>query len=425
MNKFIIGAALILSSCSPIAETRDTYVAFYQGGSLDQSEACLDQVIQKKIPDDKYTRCGDSVMLLLDRAMIRFIEGDTKGSIHDFNLCLDALDYYGQTHLMDTVGQVLLEDSVAPFTGDDYEQLLARLYFAMVLLHEGDTSNAFALLRQAEEWSQEKTSEYAASPATASLKVTENPLGKYLFAALLEKKGDLSNSRILYQEAENLSQGEFPVPDLKPKKPTLLLITHNGNSPYKFTQYTDASKVSLIALEIFLCGNGKDFALSSLTGLPTPALAYYPSSEAIFIPYKINNSPLISKPIFAVDHAACLELQGKMPIIVARSAARYILRRAAVMEAQRRDPNMGVLCDIGMLIVNARTEADTRSWSLLPRQIELARADLEPGSYELQIGQAVFPIQLKGSDLAIVHVFNIHPGVTKVLIPERFQEKNP
>lgn len=420
MNKLIMGAALLLTSCHPITEIRDTYVSTYQGGDLPSSESKLTSTIEKKLPQDNYTKSGDSVMLLLDRALLRFIEGDTDGSIHDFNVALEALDYYGQDHLMDAVGQVLLEDSIAPYTGDDYEQLLARIYFAAVLIHKGDYSNAYALLRQAEEWSQEKTREYASNHATEHLKVTENPLGKYLFAALLEKKGDLSNAKILYQEVETLTCKEFLAPDLKPKKPAVLIITHNGNAPYKYTEYTDGSKVSLLALELFLCGAGKDFALSSLTGLPTPALAYYPFSDPVFIPYKMNNTPLLSKPLFSVDLAASIELEGKMPIIAARAAARYILRRACVMEAQRKDPNVGVFVDLGMLIVNARTEADTRSWSFLPRQIELSRIDLESGRHTLQIGCDLFPLHLKASDLCVIHVFNIHPGITKVLIPDRF-----
>jgi hypothetical protein len=432
MKYLYVGFALLLVSCTSLTQQRETYIAYYQAGEIETSECLLDQTIEKEVPEDNYTKSYDSVLLISDRAILNFQRGKTKEALEDFNLALDALDYYRNTTLIDTVAQILSEDINCPFTGDDYEQLLIRLYFAFTLIHEGDYSNAYAILRQAEEWSQDRQALYQHSPVTASLKVYENPLAKYVFATLLEKRGDLSNAEILYRQAECLSQGEFPVPEMDPSKATFLFVNHNGNAPFRYTEFTDASQVSLLALEFFLNASHDTFAISSIYGLPTPALAYYPESYPIRTCVRLNQNILPLKPIFSVDFAAQRELQEKMPIVVARGAARFILRRSMVAYAGRQDPALGLACDVGMLIANARTEADTRSLSFLPRQYELARVNLDSGCYFIEIevwtpfGPGIYKTKLNipKNELVVIHQFNIHPGISRVLIPSRYLE-NP
>lgn len=425
-----IGASCFLFSCTPLTKTRESYIAAYQANDFASAEALLDKTIEKEIPEDKIDRSSNSVLLFADRGCLKFAAGDAKGAIEDFKRALDALDYYRDITIIDTACQILTQDDTAPFVGDDFEQLLIRIYFAMSLMQEGDYSNAYALLRQAEEWSQERTELYRKSPVTASLRVYENPLGKYLFAALLEKKGDLSNSQILYEQTCRLTNGVIQPPERNDNLATILVINHNGNAPFKYTEFSDASKCSLLALELFLGATNNSFCLSSLYGLPTPALAYYFNSDPLPTRLKINRADIPLLPIFDVDCARESELNEKMPIIVARGAARFILRRSAVAALERQDPLLGMVCDFGMLVANANTEADTRELSFLPRQFEIARTDVEPGSTRIEVevaspfgpGKTVHDLTLKPKDLAVIHIFNIHPGITRVLIPPHFQE---
>ena len=430
LKGLIIGASILLVSCSPLTKTRESYIAAYQSNDFDCAESLLDKTIQKEIPEEKINRSANSVLLFADRGCLKFTEGDTNGAIQDFQNAIDALDYYRDITIIDTACQILTQDDSAPFTGDDFEQLLIRIYFAMTLMQDGDYSNAYALLRQAEEWSQERMELYRKSPVTASLKVYDNPLGKYLFAALLEKKGDLSNSRILYEQTTAMTNGVIQPPDTNENLATVLIINHNGNAPFKYTEFTDASQISLLALEFFLGATNNQFCMSSIYGLPTPALAYYFNSDPMPTRLKVNSCQIPLLPIFDVDCARESELKEKMPIVVARGAARFILRRMLVASAGRQDPMLGMACDIGMLVANVNTQADTRELSFLPRQFELARVDVEPGCTQVEIevsspfgpGRTTHKLNLKSRDLAVIHIFNIHPGVTRILIPPHFQE---
>ena len=63
---------------------------------------------------------------------------------------------------------------------------------------------------------------------------------------------------------------------------------------------------------------------------------------------------------------------------MARAAIKYRMAK----EADKRDPAMGLLVNLAGAIAE---QADTRSWSSLPAQIQLGRASLAPGTYKAQL----------------------------------------
>jgi hypothetical protein len=324
---------------------------------------------------------------------------------------------------------------VGAYAGFDYEQVLARIYLAMALIYQEDIGNAHAILRQAEELQQKKKEEYRECPATRDISLTQNALGKYLFAVLLEKRGDLSNARILYQQASDLTHGTLGCKELTAlnnpcnDNATILFVCHNGNAPIKISVNTDISVLSTVALEMIMQRPYDPIAISSITGLPTPALTYWIASTPFPTIACVDGTSQILSLGYDVGGAVKEELAQKMPIIVARSTARYLMRRAAIEAAKRQDCQLGSFVDMGMLIANLCTSADTRSWTTLPDRIDITRYDVEPGTHNVQVlvvslaQQLVdqYQLELKAQDLCIIHIFNIHPFVTKVKIPERFR----
>lgn len=420
---------LFCLSCSSILKQRESYLAAYCMGDLPVAEEKVSYTIAKELPENNYRKSVDAVWLLLDRANIRFSVGDTKKAAEDYLLAIEAMDYYNQSLASELLGKVLFQDELGAYPGEDFEQILARIYFALALLDIGDTSNAYALLRSAEEWQQKKRSEYASSPITETYKIIDNPFGKYLFAVLLEKQGDSSNASILYQQANHLVSAD---PSLFPctgkEDATVLVICHNGNAPHKISTITDASVASTMALEVFLNTTCVDqFSLSSLGGIPTPALAYSLHTRPMSVCATIDG---LKKPLglwYSVADTAEEQLKQKMPLIVARGVARYLIRRSAVNYAHEKDQSLGAVVDIAMLIANANTRVDTRSWSTLPEEIDLTRFDLAPGEHDLEIRVDPhvsnvrvyhYKIQLKPRQLCVIHVFTIDPEGTRIIIPK-------
>lgn len=419
-------SALLLQGCSSrLAQQQDAVYA-YQIGDLEYADNRISQSLDRSMPKNDFTKCKDAVCLLLDRATIRFAEEEIDNAIADYNLALESIDFYNQATAGDTAARLLFQDNQSPYAGDDFEQSLCRVYFALALLHKGDFNNARAILRQCEEWQQLKNEGYCKSKITHNIQVPPNALAKYLFALLLEKRGDFSNADILYEQATSINPS-LPAPEcINTDNSTVLIVCHNGNVPQKYSTTSDASVVSMLALEFLLQASGIPPAISSLTGIPVPALWGPPESYPAPLKAALcgESSPFYTG--FDVAESAYNELCIKMPIIAARGAARLLIRRAAVGYLQERDPMLGAFCDIGMLVANAATSADIRAWGTLPYRIDIARWETTPGCKNLTlqiggIGPMEFQLNLKPGCLCVVNIFQLHPGVVKVLIPEQFR----
>lgn len=423
---------LICCSCTMAQYRGEEYISSYQRGALAEAQSKVTQSIQKEMPQDDFRRSKDAVCLLLDKATIYFASGEIDEAIADYKLAIEALDYYNQDAPIEMLSKTLLEDSWGAYPGADFEQVLARLYFALALMQQGDHSNAYALLRQGEELQQKKREIYRQTSFTKDYQLIDNAVAKYLFASLLESRGDISNANIIYREvATILGLDHLEQPQHADAK--VLILCHNGNAPYKVSTVSHASIASAAALEILLSSRIRP-AYSSLTGIPTPALFQNYSSlpQPVFVNIDGHNQEL--KPWYNVSAVAHKQLEQEIPVIAARGVARFILRRSAVAYAQRQDPCLGAIADIGMLIVNANTQADTRSWKTLPSTIDLACYNLCAGEHSLSIDiktalppysyQNEFCLQLSPHDLCVINIFNIHPGVTQVLIPQKFLRRN-
>jgi hypothetical protein len=436
MNSFrfsivISALLLILTGCGPTLAQRDELLVSYQYGNLPEAECRLNQTIQQEMPDGNYQRSQNATWLLLDRATVRFANGATIDAVEDYKTSIEALDYYNQDSPTETLAQFVLEDSVGAYQGAGFEQVLARVYFALALLQEGDLNNAGAILRQGEELQQQLRETYAKTFFMRDFILTDNALGKYLFAAILEKKGDFSNANILYKQSSDLA-GYNLVPTRQSNSATVLIICHNGNVPRKVSETVDASVASAAVVEYLLAANGIRPAYSNLAGIPAPNLFQSLASQPVPVNSCLDGIQTPLQPIYDVSNTAYITLQQELPIIVARGVARLAIRRTAVAYAQEQDPCFGAILDIGMLIANAATQADIRAWSTLPSRIDLARYDISAGEHTVSINiGSQYPgafsrevinqkIRLQPNDLCVINVFHIHPGVTTVLVPPQF-----
>jgi uncharacterized protein len=219
---------LILSGCSTaLLEQRGNYLRSYQEGSLALAEQQVDAIACHTKTNHGFKLAKEASWVLLERATLRFAMGRTDEAVSDYAQALESLDYYSQTIAAEKCAQILTQDEAAAYQADDFEQVLARVYFALALLHKGDEINAFAMLRQAEEFQQEKRNFYAKVPFTKHYRLADNGLSKYLFALLLERKGDSSNANVLYQQAcalilETAVQGDKMMQDIESEGKTEL-----------------------------------------------------------------------------------------------------------------------------------------------------------------------------------------------------------
>ncbi len=376
MMFLLILILLLFSSC---ASHYASALSDYRSQRFDSAEAKL------KSADLPYTSAKEAALFCLNRAMVRFCKQDLQGSLCDFHHAIDAIDYYSQFSAPEMAAQILLEDDIGAYRPPPFEAVLARFYYALALLQNGEEDNAAAVLSYLENHD------------------LSSDLTAYLLALLLERRGDKSNAAILYKRA-----GADPF--FSEAGGTLLVFCHRGSAPHKISVIAPASVVSAAAIELAFKEMGIKPASSSLVGIAVPELvdAKTPPLPKIGIDPRFE----VFRLSYDVELAARSQLKQDFPSIALRSALRQIMRRSAVAAARKKHQG---LVDFSMAVANIMTKADTRSWQTLPARIDLVRIDLPPGLHTVEIDGKKISLSMERKKLQTVHLFCLKPNQTKLL----------
>lgn len=326
-----------------------------------------------KKADLPYQEHNEASLLLLSRGLLNFQREQYDLSARDFEKALDAIDYYQQFSAPEMAAQVLIQDTVGAYVPPPFEKSLARFYQALAFLHKSDEESAAATLSYLENH----------LPAEE-----QNPLVSYLLAQLLRRRGDVSNHQILLSRLK-----------IKESSPSVIVIHHRGQAPLKFSQIAPVSQVSVALLEQLLSTQNIRPALSTLVGIPVPALKkpLIPKPAPLLLNHQLK-IPTIS---YNVAEAAGSQLDQEMPLISARAAARLLIRRGLVASTKKHHS----FVDAAMLFSNFFTQADTRSWALLPASIDLYALDLTPGEHVIHLGDHKTRIQVPLKKLVVLEIF--------------------
>jgi hypothetical protein len=358
---------------------------YYRDAAMQLREGRFEEAEKNLAKADLYyTQTNEASLFLLSRAMVYFQSGQHGKSCQDFERAFDAIDYYQQKSAVEITGQTLLQDDIAAYLPPTFEQSLARFYQALSFLHQGEEDNAAATVYYLENH---------LSPSD------QNPLTSYLLATLFHRRGDVSNAKVLCRRLKlDLPQGN------------VLFIHHRGIAPQKKSRMVQASVVSAALLEEILQVHDIRPALSTLTGVPIPVL--HNTARPTWT-LKINQELCQPTLIYDVARAAEDHLEKEMPWTAARAAARILLRRGLVASTKKE---YQPLVDAAMLISNAVTQADIRSWAMLPSSIDLYHLDLKPGEHQIQVGRQSRTITIKLKELTVIEIFQ--PTAENIMITQ-------
>lgn len=391
---------LLCTSCSHVAQRRDHYIRSYRHGDIRQAREQVDKLVAERMPEAGYERCGDAPWLLLDQGMLAFAQDDIPKAVDSLRRGLEAIDFYRQSVSGESLGQVLLDDRARAYAASTYEEILARLYLAWALYANGDSNNAYAILRQAEERQAQLELSY--------------PIAKLLFGIALQQNGDYSNARILFEQASNA------VPE---QRPLLVVVNHSGAVPLKTSITLPGSQIAGWMVEDILAATGQNnVRVSTIAGVPVPGYAMATEIPGRSVSVLLDGRLHKAHPVCDVSALAVRELEAEQPLIAARGAARILIRRAAVAATDRADETAGTVLDLLALVANLATQADTRSWATLPARIDIALIPVSAGYHELSVTDgshysAPLRIDISDGDVAFIHTFTQnYPGSRQILM---------
>lgn len=390
----------------------------------------------------------DRVLYLLNKGMVQRMKQDFVASNESLEAAKQEMGRLYAESISEHALSFMVNDATVSYAGDDYEQVLVHLYMALNYLELGQLNEARVEALQIDLKLREIAEKIPDS------KFTEDALSRQLTGMIYEELGEWSDAMIAYRkayEAYKINQAHFSIDVPTMLQFDLLRLARQQGLADELARYQQefgvaSTKEATASSEadgelVFILNNGlapikREEVIGILT--PPPSVAVEASKNAknmdttptsppvllnIALPYyesrpsriacariSVSGKQADTQIMEDIDSIARASLAARMPAITARAVARAIakgvMQESVDKSGQRGDDAAAQL--IGSLLVRvaavATERADTRSWLTLPANVQLARLDLPPGSYDVTV-------ELLGTDQNLIAT-RVYPQVT-------------
>ena len=357
---------------------------------------------------EKEDSAESDVLASLNKGMLRRMAGDYQGSNRILEVAKTQIEELHGASVSEQLGAVTVNDTLRRFAGDRYEQVLLHAFMAMNYIQLDDLDAARVEMLQADvkmrEWGEEPE---------------EDPFVRYLSGMIFEALGETDQALVAYRQARDVYQSttdkqptgipgvlkkdllrllareglwneyrtvkkSFNLQDFKPRKlgkkhGELIVIVNNGLAPVR----SENSITTAVGGEV-----------ADVVRISVPT--YRDGRAYLFRPRLVTASPATGsfETVENIDALARKALESDMPVITARAIARAVVKHQTQEKAEDRG---GALAAFLMTVTNIVTErADTRSWTTLPQEIQLARVVLPVGQQRIRIemlGNSGVPVE--------------------------------
>lgn len=448
---------LAASGCATYSERTAEFRSRFAIADFAGAEAALDRLLvddvgvptatvadAKALARVEEVADDDGYLLLLEKGMTRLARGDADGAIELWRRARDELDRHYVNAPADYLQSILTDDTALEYSGADYEHVMVRALLALADLTTGGADAHAYAIQIGEKQEEILGSDFGAEQGYAPRREYQRvAIGAYLEGILWEGENAPSEAALSFTRA----------------------LSYSGDSPFlraaldraRFGRYAPAGHG---VVHVFrLVGRGPE--LVEAVHQPTD-LASKLANVAITL-VSDRGAALVQAPVkvpavrridwscpplpigisggAAVDTVALLDvnavaeqqLAANLPWIAARALIRRSVKAvsaAYVEEAVRRkDQKHEIAFVIGALANLAWTaleRADTRNWSTLPAEIQVARLELPAGRHDLHLGPALqAPILVAAGHDTYVVVLQPSPALPGVALVDVYSRALP
>ncbi len=374
---------------------------------------------------------SDQLLYLLNKGMVQRMAGDFRASNETLEAAKKRMEELSALSLREQTTAFVINDGSRAYAGEEHEQVLVHLYEALNYIALGDLDNARV------EALQVDVTLRAQAERTKESRYTDDAFARYLTGMIFEDLGEWSDAMIAYRksyEAYQKYQKLYGATVPQSLKHDLLRLTgHLGladeqrryQKEFGIEQWTKLSDWREQGELVLFLHNG----LAPLKRERSTAVLDPGSGHLIRISlpfYESRSSVSGAARIVAAEREARTEvfedvqaisqraLQDKMPAITARALARAVVKgvaskaaRDAAHKKNGGDSLGAAFAGLAVEVAGVLTErADTRSWATLPRDIQVARLALPPGTYRIKV-------ELMGSGAQAVKSFELQDIVVR------------
>lgn len=355
------------------------------------------------------TLSGDKPLLLLDRgslqqATVRFDE--SQRDLSSAEQKLELLDL--SSNAVAALGSYLYSDSAKTYKTPPGERLALNAINLLNYLARGDLSGATVEARRFQVMRDYLASINAGAPGP-------DRLGAYMAGFVFERGGEGDRALRYYDEVlsqggsaslvepvrrlarswpyrgRNLASlvGGGPASAASGRPSELLVVLSLGRAPHKIPQRMPVGAAVGIAAAFLGDQNLSVLKYSATKILVYPELVATPSSIT-GASVRVNGRDVPVELLADIGGTVAAEYQAAKPKILAAALTR-VAARAAMAEGTRAAGNQSsqALGDVLAIVVEATMVAldkpDTRSWTMLPDKVLVARVPVNPGQQDVVI----------------------------------------
>ncbi len=355
---------------------------------------------------DKLKLTGaDQMLYYLNKGTLLHYQGDYAASNQQFESAKGLMEKLSAISLKEQTGSVVVNDTVKAYEGVPYEQLLVYAFEELNYLQSGNVDEAAVEARQFD--------------IKQRLVAGDNPSATYLSGAFVrylngmtyEEVGERDSARIDYRKAVDGYKAQSSITGFGAPA-ALKADLERLENPQARNRVSIARKSSGVEVQspdtsnygevVFILNDGLGPTLAeNIIHIANPDPQHGAAIMSVAVPKFVqrpvpvarfelsgDSESATSELVEDVNAIARKNLEDRLPAITARAVARMVVKNAIARNAknQNRDSGTGliisIVTDVGAIVTE---RADTRSWSLLPGNILMARLDLPPGTHDLKV----------------------------------------
>ncbi len=431
----------VTTGCVSWSERTAEFRSAYGQSRFDAAEASIDRLLvdetgvdpeivaqPKALARDSEATDGDGEILLLEKGMARLGRGDADGAIELFRRSRDQLEQQWKTDALEYVGASAFDDRVFDYAGADYEHVLVRVMLALSDLVLGGPDALAYSFQIGEKQEEILQSDFGAAQGYAPReRYRRIALGAYL-------EGVLHESRLARGDAVNAYQRALAYHGSSSILEEAIARARDG-------VYAPAGEGVIHVFRLvgrgpfFIEGHHPPTDLANHLAGVAVALSTRRASAFVQVPIKVpvvavtDADPMpmsvsidggldaaSTETLLDVNAIAIEQLEANLPWIIARALVRRALKAVAasyIEEGVRRSQRneLGFLAGAAFNVAATAAEsADTRSWSLLPAVIQVARITAPAGRHVLNLDATSAPIVVTAGHESFVLVLQPDPA---------------
>ncbi len=365
----LAAGALLLASCQS-ARVLDTEAnRLFQSGDYDGAAAHL-----RKGYESQGKGGRDSLLYILDLGLALHQAGKFEESNRAFLEADQLAEIKDYTSLSVEAATFLTSQNITDYKGEEFENVMISTYLAMNYALLGNREDALVEAKRVNRKLERLVTEGGRG-------YRQNAFAQYLSGLLYESEGNWNSAYIDYKRTFELA------PDAPGLGPALWRVARKGGFAEDLSRWKEAFRLTPEQTRepeaelIVIYQNGISPVKHSnpdFRSLPR----FYPRPNPVLRAQVEVDGQLQSgtTSLYDIEKVAIQNLEEKYGALVAKKLAGLVAKEVVADQIERRtqSPLAGFLARVAMY---ASDQADCRSWNLLPRDLQMARIPVRPGTH--------------------------------------------